>query len=84
MIQGQVVNAGGRPVPDARVMVLAGPGSFTDTALLTDDEGRFTLGLPDGDYELGVQADGYEAARIAVPPQAGRTATVRVQLTHLG
>jgi len=85
MIQGEVVDASGRPVPNARVMVLTGPGSFPDIALLTDDEGRFTLGLPGrGGYELGVQADGYEPSRVAVQVHSERTATVQVQLTDLG
>lgn len=84
MIEGEVIDGGGHPVANARVMVLTGPGSFPDTALLTDDAGRFVLGLPaTGHYELGVQADGYEQASVGVQ-HSGGTKTVRVQLSPLG
>lgn len=45
---GRVVDADGRPVPQAFVMVVDGPVPVPEIALVTDDRGRFALTLPPG------------------------------------
>ncbi len=42
-IDGQVIDATGRPVPEVSITLQDGPGTFPDLAALTDAEGRFTL-----------------------------------------
>ena len=81
VIRGEVVDERGRPVPDARILVLAAPAPHPDTALLASADGRFTLGAPlPGRYELAVHADGHPAATVAVEVGAGQQAVVRVRL----
>jgi uncharacterized GH25 family protein len=81
MIQGEVVDDWGRPVPDARVMVVSGPGPLADVALLTDGDGRFTFGLDRaGQYQLAVYADGHESASVVVHLSGDQADTVRVRL----
>jgi hypothetical protein len=81
MIQGEVVDDRGEPVPDARVMVLSGPGPVSDIALLADDRGRFTLGLDRaGRYQLAVHADGHASATVPVQLPDDQDDTVRVRL----
>lgn len=82
MISGEVVDEVGRPIVDAAVMVLSGPGAYPDVALLTDHDGRFTLGLPAvGGYELGVRADGFTPATVTVAVIDGRAAPLVVRLS---
>jgi Carboxypeptidase regulatory-like domain len=84
MIQGEVVDHRGRPIPDARVMVLSGPGPLPDIAQLTDSEGRFALGSSRaGRYELAVHADGHAPATAVVELPDPRAGTVQVRLAAL-
>ncbi|MFK8846254.1 carboxypeptidase-like regulatory domain-containing protein [Streptomyces sp. Ac-502] len=73
VISGVVVDADGRPVPDARVYLAAGPGPFPDVAALTDDEGRFTLSAgTDGGYTVECRSERGGASQVA-----GTAVTVR-------
>lgn len=66
-IAGQVRGSTGEPVPGARVVVESAPGAVPDIAILTDADGRFTLGtVGAGDYLVAAHADGYEPTRAAV------------------
>ena len=81
MIQGTVVDTDGRPVADARVMVVEAPAPAPGVALLTETDGRFVLGAPGtGRYRLAVHADGYEPAEVDVEVHGGEDATVHLQL----
>src|SRR5687767_4828863 len=60
-ISGRVADKRGDAIGAARVTAVA--GSQTSGETKTDDSGRFTLGLPPGDYELRVSADGFSAFR---------------------
>ena len=66
-LSGRVVDAGGGAVPGARVLagVLDGdtPVAF---AAVADEQGRFALQLPPGDYRFQAEADGYAPARFSV------------------
>ncbi|MFD7665968.1 carboxypeptidase-like regulatory domain-containing protein [Streptomyces sp. NPDC059788] len=73
VISGVVVDTDGRPVPDARVYLAAGPGPFPDVAALTDDQGRFALSAgADGSYTVECRSEGDDA-----PRTAGSAVTVR-------
>lgn len=40
--------------------IVGGPGSYPDTAVLSDSRGQFTLSIPEAaKYELACGADGY-------------------------
>lgn len=59
--EGRVVNEQGQAVEYATVVVLRGTQQVAGMA--TDDEGRFELKVPPGDYTLSVQYLGYEPLR---------------------
>lgn len=67
LIQGTVLDAGGRPVPQARVYIVRAPTAVPDVAALSDDRGSFTLSVPQaGDYEVGAASDEQGSATAAV------------------
>jgi iron complex outermembrane receptor protein len=79
-IEGRVVGAGGQPVPEASVMIGAGP-EHPDIAALTDDDGRFQLGgLAAGTYSLVVNAGGGTAREEGVVVSDGAAASVEVRV----
>ncbi|MDI6102661.1 carboxypeptidase-like regulatory domain-containing protein [Actinoplanes sp. NEAU-A12] len=49
---GRVVDAAGRPVPYATVVIVAGTTPMPEIALRGDAEGRFGLRLPTGEFTL--------------------------------
>ena len=66
-ISGTVVDAGGRPVAQARVYAVKAPGPMPDIAALTDRQGRFTITAPlPGGYEIGCTSDAHGSATAAV------------------
>lgn len=72
IVYGQVVNASGEPVPDARIAT-----SWHEAAVTTDIHGEFSLGpLRQGSIRLVATADGYAPRRF----DAGREGPVRVSL----
>lgn len=73
LIQGQVLDAQGRPVAGARISWVSAPVAMADVALMTDAKGRFTVAAPalgaftlrcdsdrHGTTELSLQATGQE------------------------
>lgn len=81
LIAGTVLSAAGQPVAQARVFVLASPGSLPDVALLTDADGRFTLSAPrPGSYEIGASTDGLGSGRTVVMVGPG-DARVQIRLS---
>jgi Carboxypeptidase regulatory-like domain len=65
-IAGLVLNAQGQPVAGARVFIVSAPGAVPDMALLSDEQGRFTLPAPlAGHYEIGASSDAGGSARVA-------------------
>lgn len=85
MIRGTVVDTDGRPVADARVMVVAAPAPAPGVALLTEPDGRFALGTAGaGRYRLAVYADGYEPAEADVEVHGDDDAAVHLELRAAG
>jgi len=57
-ISGRVVDANGRGIAGARVMVTAAPGPVPDMAMLTDADGRFVIGAAvPGRYTVAAHTD---------------------------
>ena len=64
-VTGIVRGSDGRPVRDAVVQFVAGPGSWPDTAQLTGPDGQFSLAAPArGPYRVQVNAPGHEAVTV--------------------
>lgn len=63
VIAGVVRDAGGRPIPGARVLFREGPVALPDTAALADQSGAFSLAAPaPGTYVVVAAADGFSSA----------------------
>lgn len=83
LLAGHVMDADGRPVPEARVFVVAGP-SHPDIAAFTGEDGRFALGsLAPGLYRLQVEAGGFAARPLTVEVRPALRAVVKVVLPRL-
>jgi carboxypeptidase family protein len=79
-----VVRSGGGPVPLARVFLESAPGPIPDVALLTDAEGRFTIGtVGPGSYRLTVHSDDHHPATVTVEIGT-QDATVEILLKPTG
>jgi hypothetical protein len=82
-LQGEVVDAGGRGITDARVQVFPhAAGEPRPFETFTDASGHFTvLGLRDGNFRVRVQARSWQSADVAKVEVPG--AAVHVQLDPL-
>lgn len=66
-VHGLVVDAKGRPVPQASVGWVEGPVALPDVMALTDAQGRFTLSAPvHGSYRLQCRSDAQGERQLAV------------------
>jgi protocatechuate 3,4-dioxygenase beta subunit len=80
-IAGRVLNAQGEPVAGVRVLIVSAPGAVPDTALLTDEQGRFTLAAPQaGRYEIAAHGDALGSAHAAAVTTSNAGASVVLQL----
>jgi hypothetical protein len=67
LVSGKVVDGQGRPVAGARVFFSRGPGTIPDVALVTGDDGSYTMAAPmDGQYEITTFADEHGSVTAAV------------------
>jgi hypothetical protein len=67
LISGRVVDRQGHPIAGARVYLTRGPAAFPDVALVTGDDGTYTLAAPtDGEYEITTNADDHGTATATV------------------
>ncbi len=58
LLTGSVVDASGRPVADARVALTTSPVDVPDTALLTGEDGTFSIAVPaEGTYGVTAVTD---------------------------
>jgi uncharacterized GH25 family protein len=82
IVQGRVVHASsGAPVADATIAVIDGPGPYPDIAVMTDDDGRFTLNaIAAGNWRLGARSANGETgeASVAVVNSAVAAAVITV------
>jgi hypothetical protein len=82
-IHGQVVDPAGNPVSEAAVYVAAAPVAMPDIALLTDEQGNFTLGAPAAvQYAIGARAEPWAPVQVAVEVNLAQAASVKIQFTH--
>ena len=59
-ISGVVRDNDGKPIADAQIYFTDSPVSLPDIAMLTDDNGAFTLSVPStGKYGIGCNAAGF-------------------------
>jgi protocatechuate 3,4-dioxygenase beta subunit len=74
-ISGRVVDASGRGIAGARVMVTAAPGPVPDMAMLTDADGGFVIGAArPGRYTIAATTDaaaGEHSVTVATDPIRG-------------
>lgn len=77
-VTGLVLDQSGAAIPRVLIEVRRESGQITASAL-TDDQGKFALDLPDGDYTLDATASGL--APLRRQPLAVSTATSYVRLT---
>ncbi|MEM7307878.1 MAG: sigma-70 family RNA polymerase sigma factor [Planctomycetota bacterium] len=75
-VRGYVVDEHMRPVPNARVGLSNGAVRWTELAVSTDDQGRFTLeGVPIHGVDLEVEAPGLITRRVRVDDLASAEET---------
>ena len=71
-IAGTILTISDQPIPDATVMIVAGP-AHTDLAAITDGSGQFEFGdLTPGSNMLQVVCDGFQTVSGQVPVRARR------------
>jgi hypothetical protein len=81
LISGRVHDADGRPAAGARIYFTASPAVLADMALLTDQNGRFTLAAPvEGTYQIGCNADGFAPTTATVKVTDAEPAQVEIKL----
>ena len=81
LIAGVVRDTRGRPVPQARVYLTAGPGPLPDIAMLTDEAGGFCLSVAlEGQYKLASSADGFAPTEVSVRAQRGLRTAIELTL----
>lgn len=81
VVSGTVLDAVGHPVAGATVLFADSPVAVPDIAVLTDDEGRFSLAAPaPGHYELLVNAAGHGEKRIDAEAGAGKRVPLSIEL----
>ena len=73
---GRVVDGDGHPVPDARVVIVAGSVPMPEIALLCDGDGRFSLRLPAGRFTLRAHGPAGTGEVEVEAPSAGEAGIV--------
>lgn len=81
LVSGKVVDRNGRPVAGARVFFSRSPVSVPDVALLTGDDGSYTIAAPaDGQYEITTVADEHGSAKVAIDVKGDAPQQVELRL----
>lgn len=77
-LMGVVTNETGSPVAQAQLSI---SGGSTQTGTLSDDQGRFSIGLPAGTYDIVVTHVAHGTTRESnVRVSAGRTTTLDIEI----
>ena len=81
IISGVVREAGGKPLPGARVYFVDAPVPMPDIAALTNSEGEFALTAPAaGRYRVGCAASARQRQEVSVDVAAGEDRKVDIIL----
>jgi hypothetical protein len=81
LISGVVYDARERPVAQARVYFTDGPVPMPEIAMLTGEDGSFTLSVPvSGTYQIGFAKDEFAPTKVKVAVESGKQAHVKVKL----
>ena len=84
-IRGQVVSAGGSPIGDATLTVVAGAGQFADIAPVTDQNGWFALdNLPVGRWRLRAMEPGGATGEAAVEVFENALSEMTIEIADVG
>lgn len=84
IIQGQVVDPGGRPVAEAAIYVVSAPVNMPDIAQLTDAAGQFTMSVSaHGRYTIGARSDNWGLAQKDVEVSGDEPVTIKIQFNKL-
>ena len=76
-VAGLVRDAAGKPIANARVLLVAGPGPLIEMAVLTNDKGEYEwTDLAAGEWTLAAYADGFQGKQATVRVVGGQTATL--------
>lgn len=83
LLTGLVTNARGEPIEGAQVALFDADGDGASTT--TDEEGRYLVELPDGEYRIEIEAGGYQGyAGDGVLVAAGKLSFHDAQLEDTG
>lgn len=81
LISGVVYDARERPVAQARVYFTDGPVPLPEIAMLTGEDGSFTLAAPvPGTYQIAFARDKSAPTKVKVSVASGQKAHVKVKL----
>ncbi|WP_180970272.1 carboxypeptidase-like regulatory domain-containing protein [Deinococcus planocerae] len=81
VISGRVHDAQRQPVAGARVYVIDSPVPVSDVAVLTDEDGSFSLTVPAaGTYRVGFMAEGLGTGEASVKATGGRLVPLNIEL----
>ncbi|MBI2823951.1 MAG: carboxypeptidase regulatory-like domain-containing protein [Planctomycetia bacterium] len=84
-IRGRVVGAGGSPIGDATLTVVAGAGQFADIAPVTDQDGWFALdNLPVGRWRLRAMEPGGATGEAAVEVFENALSEMTIEIPDVG
>ena len=82
LVKGKVVDAAGKPVPEAAVSIDYTEGMTRKLTTKTDKRGEFVqLGLQSGGYRITVAADKLGSGSVDVRVRTGQTAEVTIMLS---
>lgn len=82
LVSGKVVDRQGRPVAGARVFFSRGPDTVPDVALVTGDDGSYTMAAPvEGEYEITTFADEYGSATAVIDVKGDGEHRVELRLS---
>lgn len=83
-VKGDVRDKGGAPVSSAQLLIRqAGETVITNCLAYPDNEGRFSFGLPPGQYEIEVMDTGRGSLRKPVTVSAGQETNLHYRLPEL-
>lgn len=81
IIYGVVSDNSGLPIAGARIYFIDSPVALPDIAVLSDDNGQFSLSVPAaGNYQIGCAADGFSSSTATINVASGLEAHINIKL----